>query len=90
LKRKVEQKKRISKTSLKSCKTIDDLFTVDDINQMLEDLNSDKADITDCIIIYKRRNGSINWEISDETLTSTAVWLLESTKNDVLNEDCED
>jgi hypothetical protein len=71
--------------------TINDLLTRDDLNGILKDLDKVKPYIKDCIVIYiDKRDDKYYWQITDNTLASMAVWLLESTKNNLLNAESED
>ena len=65
--------------------TINDLLTRDDVNGILENLNKVKPNITAAIVIYMDKDERYHRQITDGTLISTAVWMLESTKLDLLN-----
>ena len=67
--------------------TLNDLFARDDVNDLLATVDKHKADITDCVIIYLDKNRTYHWAVTKDTLESTAVWLLESTKHDLLHSD---
>lgn len=72
----------------KSVCTINDVLTTDDINGILADLEKTKPEIQDLIVIYlDKKTQKYVWQITDNTLSSTAVWMLESTKLDILNAD---
>jgi hypothetical protein len=76
---------------LPKVKTVNDLLTRDDINGILADLDQEKPNISDLIVIYMdRRDHKYHWTITDGTLVSTATWMLESTKLDLLIEDTEE
>ena len=71
--------------------TINDLLTRDDVNGILTALDKVKPDITDLIVIYMdKRDNKYHQQITDGTLVSTATWMLESTKLDLLNEEVEE
>lgn len=74
---------------LPKVKTINDLLTRDDINGMLADLDEAKPDISDLIVIYMDKDKSRCFLITEDTPVSTATWLLETTKLDVIMEDTE-
>ena len=71
--------------------TINDLLTRDDINGILSDLDKDKPDIRDLIVIYvDKRDKSFSYYLTQDTLISTATWMLEATKLDLLTEQTDD
>jgi hypothetical protein len=66
--------------------TVNDILTRDDVNGILEHLDRVKPHITDLIVIaIDRRDKVYHWLTTENTLESTAVWMLESTKLDMLN-----
>jgi hypothetical protein len=67
--------------------TMEDVLATDDVNGILEDITKVKPAIKDLIIIWMGQDGNYHFEITDETLSSTATWMLESAKLDILNED---
>jgi len=75
---------------LTKVKTINDLLTRDDINGILADLDEAKPDISDLIVIYMDKDKNRCFQITEDTLVSTATWMLESTKLDMINEDLEE
>ena len=75
---------------LPKVKTINDLLTRDDINGILADLDESKPNISDLIVIYMDKNKNRCFQITENTLNSTATWLLETTKLDVIMEDTEE
>lgn len=88
--KKLEGKKLLPCTKLPvQIKTVSDLFARDDVNDFLATVDKHKADITDCIIVYLDKERNYHWAITDNTLESTAVWLLESTKHDLMHSDDE-
>lgn len=70
--------------------TVNDLLTRDDVNGMLQDLQKKKVGIKNLIIIYTDDNSANHWEITSDTTSSLAVWMLESTKMDVMDGDLND
>lgn len=67
--------------------TINDLFTRDDVNTILADLDKIKPDISDIIVIYIDKNDNrYHWQVAGGTTVSTAVWMLESAKFDFLSQ----
>lgn len=72
---------------LPKVKTLNDLFTRDDINGMLADLAKEKPNISDLLVIYlDKRDNKYYFQVTDNTLIPTAIWLLESTKLNLLDE----
>ncbi len=70
--------------------TVSDLLARDDVNGILSDLDEVKPHIKDAVIIYlDKRDNSYYWQMTNGTLISTAVWMLESTKLDILTSDTE-
>lgn len=78
------------KTSSKitKVKTVADMLTRDDINQMMRDLEKEKPNISDLIIVYmEKETNNFYFQVTKDTLASTAVYMLECTKLDIINED---
>lgn len=75
--------------TLSKVKTIEDLFTRADINGILNNLDKEKPDITDLIVICVDKKDEMYFWITNKTKVSTATWMLESTKLDLLNEGIE-
>ncbi len=71
--------------------TVNDLLTKDDINGILNHLDTVKPHITAAIVIYMdKRDNKYHWQITEDTLVSLATWMLESIKLELLNADDED
>ncbi len=64
--------------------TVNDLFARDDVNDFLATVDKQKAEITDCVLIYLDKDRNYHFVITENTLVSTAVWLLESTKHGLM------
>ena len=76
----------MNKTKLpRKIKTINDLLARDDINEFLADMDNEKANIKQALIIYVRRDGSYSWEISEGIPDATVLGLLEQMKYDILS-----
>jgi hypothetical protein len=88
MRKNIRDLKSITKTRRKV--TINDLLVKDDINGILSDLDKSKPDIKDLIVIQLPRDGGYRMWITEDTLESTAVWLLECVKNDIINDKYED
>lgn len=72
---------------LPKIKTINDLLTRDDINGILADLDREKPNISDLIVIYfNKQTNKYCFQLTDNTFIDRATWLLETTKFDILNE----
>ena len=83
---------RIPKSArLPKVKTINDLLTRDDINGMLAELDKEKPNISDLIVIYLDKDTKqYHFQITEDTLNAIAVWMLENTKLDMLNDELEE
>ncbi len=83
--------KKLSKS--RKLTTINDVLARDDVNDILEKVNRSKADICDLIVITMPKDGGYSLWITEETLESKVVYMLEAVKNDILNgklEDCDE
>ena len=67
--------------------TIDDLLTSDDVKEILKDLVQGQAKIKDLVVCWTDRDGSVHAEVTDDTLESMAVWMLESAKKWIMTEE---
>ncbi len=65
--------------------TVNDLLTRDKVNDILNDLNKVKTGIRDLIVIYTDKDTKYHCLSTDDTLCSTATWLLESVKHDLMH-----
>jgi hypothetical protein len=65
--------------------TVNDILTRDDVNGILANLNGVKPHITAAIVIYLDEADVYHWQMTEGTFMSQAVWMLESTKLDLLN-----
>lgn len=71
--------------------TVEDLLARDDVNGILNNLNEVKPNISDLIVIYMDKRDKQRYFLTTEgTLVSTATWLLETTKYDIILEDDEE
>lgn len=66
--------------------TVSDLFTRDDVNDILSDLTKRKDKITAMVVITLDKDNMQHWWITDGTLCSTATWMMECTKYDLISE----
>ena len=78
------------RAKLPRVRTVDDLLARDDVNGILADLAKLKPDIKSLIMIYLDHKDVYHWNITDNTLESTATWMLESTKLDLLSREQEE
>ena len=73
----------------RNIKTVDDLITRSDVNDILSEAAQNKADITDIIIISKTSDGLMHysWAVDDDGKNETlkALGMIEYTKNMILN-----
>ena len=87
------RKHRITKSAKipKRVMTVNDILARDDVNGILADLDKLKPNIKTLIVIYlDNKDNKYHWRITDGTWVSTATWMLESTKLDLLNSEDED
>jgi 3-methyladenine DNA glycosylase AlkC len=83
--------KPLKRSTRKRITTLNDIFTRDDVNGILNDLDKVKPNINDLVVIYvDAKNHKCDWLITDGTLVSTAIWMLESVKLDLLYADDEE
>lgn len=83
--RKITRKNK--QTPLKNIHSVEDLLTRDDINDMLRDLDKNRIEITDLIIIWQNKDEEIIYDITPNTKLSLAILMLESTKIDLLRDE---
>jgi len=67
--------------------TVADLFASDDVKGIIKDLRGRQADIKELLICWVDRDSSVHWEVTSDTLESTAVWMLEYTKKQIMAEE---
>lgn len=80
----------LNSAKLPKVNTINDLFARADINSIINELDKEKPNMSDLIVIWLDKNDkTFYFSITEDTFTSTAVWMLEGTKLDVLSEDTE-
>lgn len=78
------------KALTKHAHTIDDLLTHSDVNEVLENVVKQKADIDEIVIIYKsHKDEEIRWCANDLEAKS-CLWMLEIVKQNLLNDDDDD
>ena len=66
---------------------VDDILSADAVNAVLEKVQKQSSNISDLLVIYlDKESGKYYWHITGNTLYSTAVWMLASTENDMLNQ----
>jgi len=76
---------------LPKVKTINDLLARADINSIINELDKEKPNMSDLIVIWLDKNDKrYRFCITEDTLSDRATWMLESVKLDVLNEDTEE
>jgi hypothetical protein len=81
----------MNKRKIRRAVTVNDLLARDDVNGILADLDKEKPNIQDLVVVYiDRRDNRYYAKWTEATLVSTAVWMLESTKLDLLNANCEE
>lgn len=76
---------------LPKVKTVNDILARADINSMINELDKEKPNMSDLIVIWLNKNDhQFYFQITEDTLVSTATWLLEATKYNVITEDTEE
>lgn len=76
---------------LPKVKTINDLLARADINSIINELDKEKPNMSDLIVIWMgKETKQYHFQITEETLNCLAVWMLEGVKLDVMNEDLEE
>lgn len=66
---------------------MDDILNADAVNAVLEKVQRQAPNISDLLVIYlDKETGKYYWHITGSTLYSTAVWMLASVENDMLNQ----
>jgi len=67
---------------------VDDILSADAVNAVLEKVQRQAPNISDLLVIYlDKETGKYCWHVTGNTLYSTAVWMLDSVQNDMLNQD---
>ncbi len=78
------------KALTKHARTIDDLLTHSDVNEVLENVVAQKSDIDEVLIIYKtHKDKQIHWCASDLELRE-CLWMIKIVEQALLNDDEED
>ena len=80
----------MNKKFIRKAKTVDDLLSGEYVNNLLANIEKAKPNIRHCLVVYIDQQGQLCWHITDDTLTSQAVWMIESAKLDLLSADSED
>ncbi len=77
---------RIKGTKLPKNTSVNDLLARDDVNGILIDLDKEKPNITDMIVIYyKKDRDCIGWQTTGDTHESKIIWMLEVVKTNILS-----
>lgn len=66
--------------------TINDLLTQDDISAVLNDVNENKTELESIVIVYKTKDGFVNYNSSGMEITEL-LGLMEFAKNMALSDD---
>jgi hypothetical protein len=73
-------------------KTVNDLLTRSDVNDVLDELSKNKSDVTDMIVIYKTSNNLMHYSYAindNNNETLRVLGMVEYFKNMILNGDDE-
>ena len=73
--------------TLRRAKSFSDILAQDDINSILNELNDSKPDIKDLIVIWVDKKDDLWFQTTKDLKQTISIWMLESTKLDLLNED---
>lgn len=63
----------------------EDLFTNEDVNRILDDMQKIKPGIKTLIVLWQDEDNTC-WECTKDTPVSTATWMLETAKLDLLKD----
>ena len=85
-----EHQLKSQRLKAKRVTTVTDLLTRDDVNGILAELNQRKDKINHLIVLWADREGKQHGLFTDDTLASKAVYMLESSKFDLMTGDCEE
>lgn len=80
------RKPKVATKSEVPIETINDLLAQDDISVVLHDVNENKAELESIVIVYKTKDGFVNYNSSGMEITEL-LGLMEFAKNMVLSDD---
>lgn len=71
--------------------TVDEVLNTEYLAQLLAIINEQRADITDCIVIYcKDTDSVIHYDISENTPNSKVIYMLEKIKHAIIEDESEE
>ena len=79
---------RIPKNT-KSIVTIEHILTLESVKEVLEKLINEQTEITDMICVFRARDGSLNWRVTQNSSLDALVTMIEQTKLCILTGDNE-
>ena len=83
-------KSRSLRALTKHAHSMDDILAHSDVNEVLEKVVAKKSDIDEVLIIYKTHSDDdIHW-IASELEYRECLWLMEVTKQSLMNDDTEE
>ena len=82
--------RRVSTKLPRRVTTVDDVLARDDVTQILKETSEAKSDIAAMIVVYLDRDDVPHWTMTDDTLISRGVWMLERVKLDLMNGEFEE
>ena len=82
-----QSNKRSNRLPKRKSVTINDLLARDDVNGIIENLNEVKPNITAALVIYLDKDNICHYQGTEDTLESTLVWMLETTKLNLIDRD---
>jgi hypothetical protein len=78
--------KSIPTKPLPELNSIQDVLARDDLNEFLSDMDKEKANIAEDIIIYTTKDGKEGWEMTENITLNAAIGMLERTKLTAIQE----
>jgi len=79
---------RIPKNT-KTVLTIEHILTLESVKEVLEKLINEQTEITDMICVFRARDGSLNWRVTQNSSLDALVTMIEQTKLCILTGDNE-
>ena len=79
---------RIPKNT-KTVLTIEHILTLDSVKEVLEKLINEQVVITDMICIFRARDGTLNWRVTQNSSIDALITMIEQAKLCILTGDDE-
>lgn len=78
------EQKKATKKQTKKLTPISEFLTPDAVKNTIENLIKDQPEITDLVCVFRARDGSLNWKVTEDTSIDTIITMLEHTKISLL------